>query len=108
EKIISFFVERNIACVAWDVDTYYMNNSIQEAGRFFREYQQHPILGKTFPPDVPSNFRQLKKINLYGASQPVGQAKLMSYLLNQNLQNDFKPEETLVVLPDEKLLMPVL
>lgn len=108
EKIMSWFVSQNLATIFWDVDSFYMNHSIQEAGKFFREYQQHPVLGKTFPPDIPSNFKKLKGINLYGASQPVGQAKLMAHLLTDKLKSGFKPEETLIVLPDEKLVMPVL
>ena len=108
EKIMAYFVEQNLATVSWDVDAYYMHHSIQEAGRFFREYQQHPVLGKTFQKDVPSNFRKITKINLYGAAQPIGQAKLMSHLLATKLKEGFKADETLVVLPDEKLVMPVL
>ncbi|MFZ6012624.1 MAG: hypothetical protein ACOYXT_19930 [Bacteroidota bacterium] len=53
EHIIAFFVEKGIADVHWDIDEYYVNNITQEAGKFFREYQQHPILGKTFPADIP-------------------------------------------------------
>jgi CRISPR/Cas system-associated exonuclease Cas4 (RecB family) len=105
---MSWFVSLNLATIFWDVDSYYIHHSIQEAGKFFREYQQHPVLGKTFPADIPSNFKKLGEIQLYGASQPVGQAKLMAHLLSEKLKSGFKPEETLIVLPDEKLVMPVL
>jgi hypothetical protein len=113
EKIISFFVENYHAEVFWDTDAYYVNNKTQEAGVFFREYQEHPILKKTFDSDIPSNL-ELKKtnnkaINLYGAAQPIGQAKLMAQILEeQYATGTLNPEETLVVLPDEKLLIPVL
>ena len=116
EKIISFFVERG-AEVYWDIDAYYVNNETQEAGRFFREYQQHPVLQKTFPQDIPSHSlfkKSLKeesskaRIQILGAAQPVGQAKLMAQLLKEELAKGIRPEETLIVLPDEKLLIPVL
>jgi RNAse (barnase) inhibitor barstar len=43
EKIISYFVEKHGAEVFWDTDAYYVNNQWQEAGKFFREYQQRPV-----------------------------------------------------------------
>jgi hypothetical protein len=115
EKIISWFVEQKIAEVYWDMDAYYVNNVTQEAGRFFREYQLHPILGKTFSQEIPSNFIEKKNadgntpaVKLFGAAQPVGQAKLMAQVLQEQLARGINPEETLIVLPDEKLLIPVL
>lgn len=112
EKIISYFTERHNAQVYWDVDAYYVNNVVQEAGRFFREYQESPVLGKTFDQDIPSHFQGKitsgKEIQLYGAAQPVGQAKLMAQILKEQVLKGLNPEETLIVLPDEKLLMPVL
>jgi hypothetical protein len=108
EAVISFFVEERIATVKWDIDDYYFNNQRQEAGKFFREYSQHRLLGRTFPQDVPANLRIDKEIKLYGAAQPIGQAKLMSQVLKDFLAEGENPEDTLIVLPDEKLLMPVL
>jgi CRISPR/Cas system-associated exonuclease Cas4 (RecB family) len=113
EKILEFFFSHFGAKIHWDLDDYYVNSEIQEAGKFFREYQKHPILGKTFSSDVPANLLTKKaesenpKIHLFGAAQPIGQAKLMASVLNEKLQT-FKPDETLIVLPDEKLLIPVL
>jgi hypothetical protein len=115
EKILSFFVERG-AEIHWDMDAYYVNNVTQEAGKFFREYQEHPVLRKTFPQDIPSHSllksgadgKEAKKIKIFGAAQPIGQAKLMSQILKEALSAGIKPEETLIVLPDEKLLLPVL
>lgn len=111
EKIISHFVEQG-AIVHWDMDSYYVNNVAQEAGKFFREYQEHKTLRRTFHEDVPSHFSQKvsekKPIHLYGAPQPIGQVKLMAQILDDEIAKGMKPEETLIVLPDEKLLLPVL
>ena len=107
EVIIAHAVEGG-ASVYWDVDEYYLNNGVQEAGEFFREYQKHKVLGKTFEAQVPANFRKEKSIKLYGAAQPVGQAKLMGQELKRNIEAGALPEETLIVLPDEKLLLPAL
>jgi CRISPR/Cas system-associated exonuclease Cas4 (RecB family) len=111
EKILAWFVDKG-AQVHWDFDEYYVNNAAQEAGRFFREYQDHPTLKRTFDGNVPAHFSQKiqsgKKIRMYGAAQPIGQAKLMAQILNDEFAKGLIPEETLIVLPDEKLLMPVL
>lgn len=107
EKILSYFVEQG-SQVFWDGDEYYVNNDQQEAGMFFREYQQHPVLKKTFPASFPSYFRQGKILRVFGSAQPAGQSKLMGQILEQQLEKGISPEETLIVLPDEKLLMPVL
>lgn len=111
EVILSECVSRFGATVHWDMDAYYVNNVAQEAGRFFREYQDHPVLGKTFPDHVPAHFMDRaseKKIKLYGAPQPMAQAKLATQILGEVLKAGMNPEETLLVLPDEKLLLPVL
>lgn len=108
EEVIIVHAVEGGASVYWDVDEYYLNNVVQEAGGFFREYQQHTVLGKTFEAQVPANFRKEKNIKLYGAAQPVGQAKLMGQELKRNMEAGALPEETLIVLPDEKLLLPAL
>ncbi|MBN8577484.1 MAG: PD-(D/E)XK nuclease family protein [Cytophagales bacterium] len=107
EKILCHFVGRGSQMI-WDGDEYYVNNKAQEAGEFFREYQQHEILKQTFTQNFPSNFRSTKSIKVFGAAQPIGQAKLLGQMLQEELGKGLQPEDTLIVLPDEKLLMPVL
>jgi CRISPR/Cas system-associated exonuclease Cas4 (RecB family) len=107
ELIISHFVEQG-AEVYWDLDEYYVNNKDQEAGEFFREYQEHVVLKKTFDSAVPANFRSPKSFHMYGAAQPVGQAKVMAQVLEEQLASGASPEDILIVLPDEKLMLPVL
>jgi CRISPR/Cas system-associated exonuclease Cas4 (RecB family) len=108
ETVISACVLNGNAEVAWDIDEYYVNNEWQEAGTFFRELQQHPVLGKTFPDDIPANFRRKKSMKVMGAAQHIAQAKFAAQVLEDELSREMKPEETLVVLPDENLLFPVL
>ncbi|MBL7833635.1 MAG: PD-(D/E)XK nuclease family protein [Cyclobacteriaceae bacterium] len=108
EKILTWFVANTQSQIHWDLDDYYLNNKTQEAGEFFREYQNHPVLGKTFDANAPANFSTKKNMRVIGAAQPVGQAKIMAQLLQQELEKGMIPEETLIVLPDEKLMLPVL
>lgn len=112
ERVLSYFVEKHDAQVVWDADAYYVNNNTQEAGNFFREYQKHTVLSKTFPDQLRSSFQEkiVKQtpVQVIGAAQPIGQVKVMAQMLNEQLLKGWKPEETLIVLPDEKLLLPVL
>jgi len=107
EKILEHFVGLG-SKVYWDGDDYYVNNDRQEAGHFIREYQQHPILRDTLSAGFPSNFRKQKSVKLFSSPQPVGQTKLMAQIIDAELKKGMVPEDTLIVLPDEKLLMPVL
>jgi PD-(D/E)XK nuclease superfamily len=116
EKLISFHVQHGLSEVYWDIDEYYLNDNKQEAGKFFRDYQNHAVLGKTFPGDVPANFvRGLheadgngKSIRVFGAAHPVSQAKLMAQVLKEQIKEGIDPENSIIVLPDENLLLPVL
>ena len=107
EKIISHFVKQG-SRMYWDGDEYYVNDIRQEAGKFLREYQQHSILKDTLSSGFPANFRKPKSLRIFGSAQPIGQAKLMAQVLQEELKKGIEPEDTLIVLPDEKLLMPVL
>ncbi|HEX6889175.1 MAG TPA: PD-(D/E)XK nuclease family protein [Chryseolinea sp.] len=108
ETLISYFIEKGVGDIYWDTDAYYVNNNTQEAGKFFREYQAHKTLGTSFLRNVPSNFSSEKSIQVFGAAEPVGQTKVMAEILQQELSKGIDPEDTLIVLPDEKLLLPVL
>jgi CRISPR/Cas system-associated exonuclease Cas4 (RecB family) len=107
ELIFAFFIEHHGARMTWDMDQYYVNNETQEAGRYFREYQEHPVFRRTFPADIPANFSRPKSVKLYGAAQPIGQVKLMSQIVADTVPAS-EADKTLIVLPDEKLLIPVL
>lgn len=108
EKIISYLVDQGIATARWDSDQYYINDERQEAGIFLRQYKQHVTLKKTFSTDIPNHFRADKSIAFVSAAQPMGQVKAMAQILQQELARGMKLEETVVILPDEKMLMPVL
>ncbi len=108
KAIITHYVSTHKADVVWDLDAYYVHNTSQEAGLFFREYQQHPVLKQTFSPDLPANFKQPKTVRVMGAAQHVGQAKLLGVEVDKLIKAGTHPADILVVLPDEKLLLPVL
>jgi len=112
EVIISWFVKNKESRIFWDIDQYYFSDRTQEAGSFFREYQSHPVLGNTFPTDVPSNFKLKAEaatpIHVVGAGQPMAQVKALAQMIAESMERGMDPNETLIILPDEQLLVPVL
>lgn len=107
ETIISHFVE-NGSKIYWDADAYYVNDNRQEAGQFIRQYQLHPVLGNTFNDTLPSAFKKEKQIRLTGVPQRIGQAKLVGQEVGEELLKGLDPEKTVIVLPDESMLLPIL
>ncbi|HCR54970.1 MAG TPA: PD-(D/E)XK nuclease family protein [Cytophagales bacterium] len=107
ENIISYFVGEGANCY-WDIDAYYMDDKWQEAGQFFRQYKNHPVLSRTFE-EAPANFKSAEKeIKLTGVPQRIGQAKLVGQALSENLPPADQVEKTVIVLPDESMLLPIL
>lgn len=108
EVLLKHFIQHFQAAVYWDVDEYYLNDRIQEAGLFFRDYLKDPVFGPTFPKTIPANIGQRKaKIKTYAIPLKVNQANLVGKLLS-GLGSEEKLEETVVILPDEQMLFPTL
>jgi len=107
ETIISHFAE-NGAKIYWDADAYYVNDKRQEAGQFLRQYQLHPALGNTFSDNLANSFNKEKQIKLTGVPQRIGQAKLVGQDVAAELLKGLDPEKTVIVLPDESMLLPIL
>ncbi|MFN5170624.1 MAG: PD-(D/E)XK nuclease family protein [Cyclobacteriaceae bacterium] len=113
EALLAEYVKQG-ARVFWDYDAYYVNDSRQEAGMFARLYRQHPVLGKTFPAEWPAHFKTPRSIAVTGVSQRIGQAKLAGARVKEIIDQiplesrDSQLNRTVIVLPDEALLLPVL
>lgn len=108
EKIITHFITAFGAEIFWDVDAYYLKDRLQEAGLFFRDYIKDPVLGKTFPEHIPDEIKK-KGLLIHTHAIPLktNQANLVGKLLEQLDPNE-PLEETVIILPDEQLLFPVL
>jgi ATP-dependent helicase/nuclease subunit B len=109
KRIIGHLLDNSKAEIRWDADEYYMEDDLQEAGRFLRGYKKSGKFGemKWISQDFASG---PKKINVIGVPQQIGQAKMTGQILSGIF---FGPDalaasDTAVVLADENLLMPVL
>ncbi len=111
EKIITWLMRNRGAKIFWDVDDYYVRDSRQEAGNFFRLYKRRPVFQSTFKVPYPANFsNSMKDTTLIGVPQHVGQAKLVGQLLDKLIKTDpdLDLRKVAIVLADESLLFPVL
>lgn len=108
ENLIKHFVKEFGAEIFWDVDAYYLDDRLQEAGLFFRDYQKDPVLGKTFPEEIPAEISQKTAvIHTHAIPLKTNQANLVGKLL-EKVGTEEALEETVIILPDEQLLFPVL
>jgi hypothetical protein len=114
ETVISALIAEG-AQIIWDADKYYVENDLQEAGQFMRQYRKHQTFAPTFPSELPSHFLDApKKISLTAVPQRIGQAKLagleIDAVLEQLPKNDLPAElsKTVIVLPDESMLLPIM
>lgn len=109
KKLFRYLKNKNKAIFYWDNDAYYHNNPIQEAGDFLRK--NYEVLGENSK-SVSNNFKMFdKKFKLIGIPGNIGQAKALPELLKDFSDADGQlkdPEKTVIVLPDENMLFPVL
>jgi len=106
QKIIQKVLSKNRGEVFWDIDTYFLENEIHQAGRFIRNYKN---TWKTYTSQnhsfnrATNSYQNSKKIEIIGIPKNIGQAKYAGTILeNIDLQN------TAVILNDEGLLFPLL
>ena len=108
EKIITHFIQAFAAEVYWDVDAYYLDDPLQEAGLFFREYRKNAVFGQTFSKQLPARIQKKgSQIHTHAIPLKTNQANLVGKLL-EGVKLEDQLEETVIILPDEQLLFPVL
>ena len=112
EEIFDRLYQRKMAQMYWDVDALYMDDPREEAGHFLRQYR------KKWPDAVWLTMDSRlgrKAVTISAVAQSVGQAHVAAQILGQAADTATggtgqcrKPEQTAIVLADEKLLLPVL
>ncbi len=109
EQLIKYFVAQEEAEIIWDVDAYYLNSEIQEAGSFLRVHQKDTLLGKSFPADIPNRITEGKSVTVTGVSLEVGQSKAIGEKVKELLvSGKAQSDDIAIVLPQDYMLFPVL
>jgi CRISPR/Cas system-associated exonuclease Cas4 (RecB family) len=106
-KLLQRLLDANKALIYWDADSYYIANPKMEAGHFIRRNIEELRIKE--PKWLGNSLQQLpgKNVKIIGATLAAGQAKTLGKLLADHA-NEFGDEDIVVVLPEEKLLQPVL
>jgi len=103
ETIFAWLKSLGKADVFWDMDQYYMNDRIHEAGNFIRKYKKwnEDSFKKT-----PNNTLKEKTVTIYPANTNLNQVNIAAQILSNNPQ--FGDTKSAVILSDEQLLKPFL
>ena len=105
EGIIKGLLEQGIAEVYWDADKYYIDDKLQESGKFLRE--NFVNLGISEPNWIGNSLAESAiNIKMIGSPLEVSQAKVLGSELEKLRQ--VGSLKTAIILPDDSLLMPVL
>lgn len=109
-KIFTILSESGKAKLLWDVDRYYLEDPLNEAGMFLRNHREK-FFGNKNEVDFPHIGDDLagskKNITLIAAARNVSQARAAATFLHDE-GKEFIADETAVVLADESLLIPAL
>lgn len=115
EKIIEDLLNAGKAEMIWDIDSYYISDVKQEAGKFYRKYNNSVNFSKSAnKPERYSVFEEnrlsteAKRIVVIGAAKNIAQAKLAGNIVGQLNSEHPDLQNTALVLADENLLFPVL
>lgn len=107
ESIIQLLQKQGLAKILCDSDSYYIDNELQEAGKFIRTYQSK-WLDKSYLWKENCYKESEKVINIIGVPMKLGQAKYAGKILSDVFNQKGSIENTALVLCDENLLFPVL
>lgn len=109
-KLIQTILAKTDASIYWDIDSYFLNDPIHDAGLFIRAHQKswpylqnHPLKG------VSDHYASKKNIQVIGVPKNSSQVKYVGKLLKERYdENRETLKNTALVLADESLLNPIL
>lgn len=109
EKIIKKCLNNNQAKIYWDIDAYFMQDEFHDAGYFLKRIKKNWSYFKTNSFNWTHNYYTSKKnIEIIATAKSVGQAKVVSSIIEKITNKNPDLSKTAVILSDEKLLLPIL
>ena len=108
--LIQTILEKTDANIYWDIDPYFLQDNIHDAGYFIRKYQNtwRVLKGKTLN-GLTTHYNTEKHIEIIGVPKNISQVNFVGDLLYK-IQNDH-PESlsnSAIILGNEELLNPLL
>tara|TARA_R110000796_G_scaffold183498_2_gene299938 strand:+ start:6884 stop:9613 length:2730 start_codon:yes stop_codon:yes gene_type:complete len=110
ENIIQTILNSPNSEIYWDIDSYFLNDTIHDASYFIRQHQKNwNYFSKHLLNGVSDNYLSSKEIKIVGVPKNVSQAKYVGNLLEEiSKENSSILKNTALVLGDENLLNPIL
>jgi ATP-dependent helicase/nuclease subunit B len=107
-KIFLKLQELQQAVFYFDVDDYYLNDTLQEAGLFLRKNLFKIGLKNEFENNNNLFKTQAHSVNVFKVQGQSAQAKILNQILEDDYKKDVEIGSTVVVLADESLLLPAI
>lgn len=109
-QLIQNILKETNATIYWDIDAYFLNDPIHDAGIFIRAHQKSwPYLQHHSLKGISAHYASKKDIQIIGVPKNISQAKYVGKLLKDLQQENVEAlKSTAVVLADESLLNPIL
>ena len=110
ELILETILEKTEAEIYWDLDEYFFNDPVHDAGFFIRQFSSKWRYFKDKPlQTTKGQYLTEKNITITGVPKNVSQAKFVGNLLGEmHLEKKSMLTNTAVVLGDETLLNPLI
>ncbi len=110
KQLIQTLLAETPSTIYWDIDPYFLEDPIHDAGFFIRQHQKTwPSLKNQPLNGLGNHYLKEKHIEVIGVPGNISQAKYVGKLLKQLKRAEGDPlKTTAVVLGDESLLNPIL
>lgn len=107
EAVIDFLRANSRVQMIWDADKYYVDDENFEAGFYFRKHKsKYRIFEKAWVNELTQH---PMRIEVIGTAKNIGQVKVATDILQNRLYNDNADySDTVIIVPDEKLLAPLI
>ncbi|RDY60259.1 PD-(D/E)XK nuclease family protein [Flagellimonas nanhaiensis] len=107
-QVVQYFLEQGNSKVYWDIDSYFFNDPVHDAGLFIRNYKHTWGYYKDANIAPQNNFLSPKNISITGVPKSISQTKYVGQLLQKlKVEGLLDVSRTALVLADETLLPPM-